>query len=212
MAEGRLDVGDCLTDDLIENYLRHRLDEDAEDSVEAHICFCSSCLQALEQERLFQESMREAAVRLEKHDADRKKRAINKPIWASALFSGHHRWRWAAAAAFCIAVFVLFPRAPSDLESVTLSTYRSSAPAPTATAGAPLLLKVDLRGIELARPVVLEVVSSTGETLQLKRFDVVSHELLWSLRSGLPRGGYWVRAHRDDTARTLLREFALQIR
>lgn len=216
-----LSARNCLTEEIMEDYLRGRLAESDSEQVEGHLLFCAPCQQLIEAEQEIYETLRGVARKAEEQRiaADSQARARRGPGWWEGVFA-LHRTRWFMAAgtvALAAAVFMVVPAvnrsgAVGPYSTIILSETRSGTPAAAGAARQPIVLRADLTGLESAGPLVVQAVDITGATVESQRVDPEGNEAVWRLRTGLPAGRYWIRVASAANPSATLREYALSIR
>lgn len=205
----RPDSRQCLTQSMMEDYLRKALDEAANEAIETHICYCNSCLEALERERHLQESLRAAL---------RKTQTINAPRkavvggWSIIPVSGYQFWALSALALVALTILVIPPRSQTSLQIIALNSMRNGQSGPEVKSMTQILLRPNMQGIDYVGPIRLELVEERGETIHSKQFEALGDDVAWLIPSGLRRGNYWLRVYGAISDPILLREFSLRVR
>lgn len=205
----------------MEAYLCGRLDELDSEQVQGHLLFCEPCNQLMEAEQEVYETLRGVARKAEAQRiaTDTQARAHSRPSWWQGIFAAH-RTRWATAAgslALAAAVFMIVPTANRNetfgpYTTIVLTETRSGGPSSSGLAKRPIILRADLAGLDASGPMVMQAVDETGSIVEAQRVPLEGPEAVWSLRTGLPAGQYWIRVAPAGNPSATLREYALSVR
>jgi hypothetical protein len=196
-----------LTEAEIEEFACGRLSRDSAPAVLSHLMNCDDCATLLEAEQDLRRDFREAAAEAAK--AEPKKSRLAWPQWA--VFPAP-----ALAAAAAIALVVLFIptlRTPdTQARTVNLSAYRGATTV-TASASAPLVLNLDLTGLNLRGGADLQVkiVDAGGSAVWQEAARIEGNHCVVNVNRRLDAGVYWVRLARQGET-TPEREFQLDIK
>lgn len=221
-VEDRATGRSCLTESEIEDLARGKLSGEIEQRCLAHLLWCQSCQQRVNEETEFAQATRTAAVLLE-----RKQRA-------SAELRQHAGWfgqvldrfrnsfrasvsaRWAVtAASVCALAFLTFLlpvwRTPEGSE-VFLRSERGSVTPATAesVSGGKLRLRIDVADVEPYPAYKVSVVDAVGNAIEASMVSAAAGYANVTLHRQLSPGGYWIRLAAPDGR--LLREYALRVR
>lgn len=201
----------CLTDQETEDFLFQRLSGTTREVIEEHLLVCQTCLDKVEAEEEFVQTMRAAARTMESEQLER---AYNATEPAPKPARTWHWQRWGLAlsgAAALLAVVAIVQLRPSSTVSETEIALRLARDAGglTAEAGAsqPLRLTPDLSGVPVGAEVAWSIVEQRGGQVAQGSFAPGSGI---HLPQGLKAGAYWVRLQQPSGE--LLREFSLRVR
>jgi hypothetical protein len=198
---------DHLKEEELEQYCLGGLVEARCVRLEEHLLVCEPCCNRLAETDAFVAAMRQASRQWSEDHAG---------VPASGIIAGRTRREWlpghlvpvfviAAMLVACAAVWSgRRPAVPAPLPfAVELTALRGAAPG-HAPAGRPLLLGLDLNGLNVAQPLAGHVVDSWGG--RVAGFPVGPRARL----KALPPGDYFVRICRGSGE--LLREYALTVK
>jgi hypothetical protein len=202
----QLRKGDHPSEEALERYATHSLEEPALAEIEEHLLVCSQCQQQLEEIDAYVSAMRSAAKRLDQEDESRKN------YWARisrALTFRKFGWVMAVAALVLGAV-ALRVSTKRTLEpfALVLETSRGSG-MQHAPSGRRLDLSLDTQGLPSFSSYQLEVVDESARLQYQTHVKVEQSAVQASLPEGLRRGTYFIRLY--SPTRELLREYGLQI-
>ena len=196
------------SEDTLERFILHRMQEDELESVESHILACDNCVSRLE----FLD-VQVAATKLALSDLHQEKVAENyakqkKSSWGWLKISGYSLAGVAAAAILTISNMPGFSTVERDI-----SGYRGSETIELPV-NHPLYLHLNAKDLA-ASPVSLEVVNAEGTEIWKGR-SVVDHQ---KVDTHLPKiteaGNYLLRVYAspvDQSQGALLKEFAIEIK
>jgi hypothetical protein len=226
-VEDRVTGTSCLKESEIEDLARGKLSGEVERRCLAHLLWCQSCQQKVDEETEFARATRSAAVVLERKAAgqwqgtgwfqrifDQVRDRVRD--WFCDSFRAPVRTRWMAVAlSVCVltAVAVLLPlRRNPEGELVVLRSERGSAVPATVegSAGANLRLRIDVSDVAPSPAYSVTVVDALGQTIETSAVSATGGTANVTLHRQLPPGGYWVRLCAPDGR--LLREYALRVR
>lgn len=221
--EDRVTGRSCLNESEIEDLARGKLSGETERRCLAHLLWCQSCQQKVDEETEFARATRSAAVVLEQkaagqpHRAGGMRRVLDRVRdWFRDAFRAPVRARWAAVAlSVCVLITaaVLLPmRHSPESELVLLRSERGSALPATVegSAGANLRLRIDVSDVAPALAYSVTVVDATGVTMETSAVSASGGSANVTLHRRLPPGSYWIRLSTQDGR--LLREYALRVR
>jgi hypothetical protein len=190
-----------LHEDAFEDYVFERLAEPQLCEFEEHLLICEAC-----QEQL---ARTDEYIRVMKAGTSVYAQGENDKVLAMALrpSRGDKRLHWSAAAAAilllsCMTALLSSRNVAGDTQMVKLEAYRGEGGSATVpvSAGRPLDLRIDMKGLPQATGYRVEVVDLRGHRVWFG--GTPAH-----LSKGLAAGDYWVRLA-TETGEPL-REFAL---
>jgi hypothetical protein len=194
-----------LEEDVLELYALGRITDDSHlADVEEHLLVCPTCQAKLDDLDKFIRAFRDAGGAIEAMQDESEQNSKTNP------FNWHRPFIPMALAAAVAAVFVVPPmlRNSATPVAVDLVSYRNE-PNSSAPSGKPLILKLDLTGIETTNTALaFEVVSATGATIAQGQLQPNEPKLTLS---PLASGQYWVRLREIDKT-NLIREFSLTVK
>ncbi len=204
------------SDDDFELYSLRRTSETDVAGIEEHLLVCEQCRNRLEEIDAYVAAMKQALVEVEPETA-----AHEEPVektWRSWL-AAVPRPAWAAAAAVLALALVFIPesRAPRELHSVQLETWRGAPDGMNSSvpAGQPLAITADVTGVTGLSGYVVEVADSAGDAVFTESYPAGGTKIELTLESGLASGQYWVRVYesagQEGGRGELLREFGLRV-
>lgn len=222
-VEDRVTGTTCLKESEIEDLARGKLSGEIERRCLAHLLWCQSCQQKVDEETEFARATRSAAVVLEQKAAGQRQRTG----WIQRAFDQLRdlfrdsfrapvRTRWAAVAlSVCVLIIVavLAPmRRSPEGELVLLRSERGSAVPATVegSEGANLRLRIDVSDVAPSAAYSVTVVDAMGQTIETGAASASGGSANVTLHRQLPPGGYWIRLSAPDGR--LLREYALRVR
>lgn len=213
----------CLQEHEIENLVRGKLNSDAEQRCQAHLLWCQSCQNRVEEEAEFARATRNAAAQLQQREAEAAKRSKSVPdvlrrVAGSLgdLFNTRFPMRWAAVAvsAGVLVAMVGLLRLPRDIEGadVLLRSERGSAVpvAVESAASAKVRLRIDASDVSPSPAFQVVVVDAGGRAVETRTASAIAGSVNVTLHGKLTPGRYWVRLSAPDGR--LLREYALRVR
>lgn len=196
------------SEDALERFVLHRMQEEELESFESHILACDNCVSRLEYLEV-----QIAATKMALSDLHQEKVAENyakskKSSWAWLKISGYSLAGVAAAAILTVANLPSFNTVERDI-----SGYRGSETIELPV-NHPLYLHLNAKDLA-ASPVALEVVSAEGNEIWKGR-SVVDHQ---KVDTHLPkiteRGNYLLRVYSspaDQGQGALLKEFSIEVK
>jgi len=202
-----MNIGPHPDDDLIENYLMHRLAEEEVAGVEEHLLVCPLCQHHTEETEEFILVTRSALP-----DFGRKPPSRALHIRASGIL---YSWSGvlglvAVLAAFTAGVFVPFHRLRTSLPpyEITLHAMRGpSNPLIHIQTGHKLLLNLDTTELP-SGDYAVQVVDSSGTEVWSGPAQQLQNPIRANVGRSLRPGRYWVRLLRGEE---LVREYGLEI-
>lgn len=186
-------------EDILEEYLLHRLPEPLVAQVEEHLLICPLCQDAITDTDQFVAALKAAA--------SQPAPATVRPGWLDA------RTNLAPVLALVILALVVvwnYPNYPQDASTpvaVSLSSLRGTNPLSPAPAGKLLQLCIDVPDLLSGREYGVEVVDTAGGPVWKGAVSGVDGKLVATMSKPLVSGVYWVRLY--GTNSELLREFGL---
>jgi len=188
------------SDEILEEYVFHRLPVGLEIQVEEHLLLCHSCQDAVAQTEEFVATLKVAT----------NEPAPQPPSQVGVLRSLASRTTLAPAVALVILALVMVLQHPQELSTpvaVRLSSLRGTNPLAPAPAGKPLRLSIDLPDVVSAGEYRAKVVDAAGSLVWEGAVSEVDGKLIAAMSTPLRNGVYWVRLYGADSE--LLREFGL---
>lgn len=196
-----------VQEEELEQYCLGRLVEVRCARLEEHLLLCETCRDRLTETETFIASIRQANRRLCKEHAKQGAAGIVAGRTWREWWPSHLVPALVVAALLVVSAAVWsgrFPGIPAPIPfAVELTAVRGAMPG-QAPAGRPLLLELDLNGLDDALPLTGQVVDDRGG--RVAEFPVGARARL----KALPPGGYFVRICR--TSGELLREYALTVK
>jgi hypothetical protein len=198
-----LDPNKCFashpSEEILEEYVFHRLPEALTAQVEEHLLICHSCQDAVQETDGFVFDLKAA---------DRDPDIVYDPR-PRAKQAG---WGWGLAPVLALAVLTLVVvekqvQEPSTPVSVSLTSLRGLNPLTAAPAGKPLQLDMNAPDLKSGKQYRVEVVDATGYTVWKGAVTGTDGKLVATMPKPLGRGMYWVRLYGADSE--LLREFGI---
>ncbi len=186
-------------EDLLEEYVLHRLPEPLAAQVEEHLLICPLCQDAITETDQFLAALKVAA--------SQPAPAMVRPGWLDARTS---LAPILALVVLALAVVWNYPSYPQDASTpvaVSLSSLRGTNPLSPAPAGKPLLLSIDLPDLVSGSKYSVEVVDAAGGPVWKGSVSEIDGHLVATMSKPLVSGLYWVRLYGADSE--LLREFGL---
>jgi hypothetical protein len=198
------------TDETLEQFLMHRMQESEIESLETHILACESCVTRLEDLEINLEATKMALTQLHNQTVAKN----------HAAAAGNSRWAWLklpsfslAAAGAALALALVVVPAFSTVE-MTVDGVRGTE-SPTLPAGRPVLLHLNAKDLA-QQPVSVEIVNGDGSEVW-KGMSSVDHN---KVDAKLPKlkdsGSYLLRLYAQNKKNSeqgdLLREFSFQVR
>jgi hypothetical protein len=186
------------SDEMLERYADGSLAESAAAGLEEHLLICPACQKRLAELDSYVQAMQGASRRIR-----REERAAARPMFKPA---------WALAAVLAAAALIVAVRLPSRAPqpyAVGLTAFRGAdgieARVP---AGQPLLLTLDLTGIDAPASCIVEVVDARGGAVWHAQVMPRDGKLTVASSHRFAPGRYYVRLF--SSPRTLLREYGLE--
>ncbi len=183
-------------EEILEEYVLHRLPEALTGEVEEHLLLCESCQSTVAFTDSFVAAMKIAA---------------DQPApWRGFLPSLANRTQLAPMVALVtLALVAIWPH-PSETSApvaVGLSSLRGSSVLEPAPTGKPLRLNIDQPDLAPTGGYRIEVVDAAGGPIWKGPVSDVDGKLAATLSKPLEKGVYWVRLYGADSE--LLREFGM---
>jgi Putative zinc-finger len=194
------------SEEILEEYVFHRLPEVLAAQVEEHLLLCPDCQDAIAETDRFVSALKAAAPPL----------GQVQPAWRKVLESLPRLTISKARLAPVLALVILAvlavwrqPQAPPpEPVAVSLSSLRGSGSLSPAPAGKPLELQIETPDLNAGNQCRVEVVDSTGSLVWKGAVgEQRDGKLIVSMPKLLVNGVYWVRLYGADSE--LLREFGL---
>ena len=202
---------DHPTEETLERFLMHQMQEEELESMETHILACDSCVARLEELEIQLAATKIALAELHNQTVAENyaKEKSSRWTWLKS-----HSWSLAGATAALALAVTIVPRfaniSPFETE---VSAYRGSETT-TIPAGRPLLLHLNAKDLP-AEPVSVEIVNAEGNQVW-KGNNVIDHE---KVNAKLPeisaKGNYLLRLYASDkngAPGDLLREFSFDVK
>lgn len=203
-----MNIGPHVADDVLENYLLHRLPEAEMAPLEEHLLVCRRC-QAQAQET--EEFILATQAALQAGERKPARRALHAT-------SGGFPHSWVGVpvvtmivAAVAAAIFIPLHRSGNNLPPayVSLKAMRGPETMPAhVRAGAELILFLDTTGLPVGGEYGVRVVDSRGAEVWTGVPQLLVNRVRAEVGGRLRPGRYWVRLTRSGE---LLREYGLQI-
>ncbi len=200
-----------ISEQSLEEYSRGALPEAEVEPLEEHLLVCPRCQDRLAEADEFVRAMREAAARLQ----------MEPPSALEEHWRGAWRWLWrpvpVMAACGAVVLFVgataFWHGGPAAAQAtVTLQAMRGDPSSGAhARAGAPLLLKLDAKGLPALSSYRMEIVDAQGTAVFESAVKREPDGTANALSKRLLPGRYWVRLYDPQGGGSLLREFGLTI-
>lgn len=194
---------DHARDEVLERYAMGRSPGPEMTAFEEHLLVCESCQDRLAVQDSIRQRVRDGAV------------ALQHP--SGVVWWPFPRFGWAAGlVAVGLAIFAGYQwqsvrRYPATPTVILLQTTRGAEdPAPSAPAGRPLTVVLDLTGLPQFSEYKLEVVRAAGSPVLQASGAPQGNRLQATLPSGLAADAYFVRVYAPTGE--LLREYALLVR
>jgi hypothetical protein len=199
------------TEETLERFLLHQMQEEELESMETHILACDSCVARLEEMEVQIAATKMALAELHKETVAENyaKQSHSRWSWLKS-----HSWSLAGATAALALAITVVPRfagvSPFETE---VSAYRGSETT-TIPAGRPLLLHLNAKDLP-AEPVRVEIVNADGSQVW-KSNNVINHD---KVDAKLPeiknKGNYLLRLYatgKNGAPGDLLREFSFDVK
>ena len=199
------------TEETLERFLMHQMQEEDLESMETHILACDSCVARLEEMEIQLTATKMALAELHKETVAENyaKQSHSRWSWLKS-----HSWSLAGATAALALAMAIVPRfaGVSSFET-EVSAYRGSETT-TIPAGRPLFLHLNAKDLP-AEPVRVEVVNAEGNLVWQGK-DAINHD---KVDAKLPeiktKGNYLLRlyaAGQNGAPGDLLREFSFDVK
>ncbi len=187
------------SEEILEEYVFHRLPEALTAQVEEHLLICHSCQDAIAETDGFVFDLKAA---------DRDPGLVYDPR-PRAKQAG---WGWGLAPVLALAFLMLMMIQKQVQEhsapvAVSLSSLRGLDPHTSAPAGKPLQLEMIAPDLASWKQYRVEVVDATGYTVWKGAATGTDGKLIATMLKPLGQGLYWVRLYGADSE--LLREFGI---
>jgi len=184
-------------EDILEEYVLHRLPEALTAQVEEHLLLCESCRRTVADTDSFVAALKTEA---------------NQPApWRGFLpTSLANRTQVAALVALVVLALVTiwpYPPEPSAPVPVSLSSLRGTSSLASAPTGKPLRLSIDQPDLVPAEEYRIQVVDAAGGMIWKGPVMDIDGKLVATLSKPLAKGVYWVRLYGADSE--LLGEFGM---
>ena len=199
------------TEETLERFLLHQMQEEELEGMETHILACDSCVTRLEELEIQIAATKIALAELHNQTVAENYAKERNSRWT---WLRSHRWSMASATAVLALGVAVVPKltVPSPFEA-EISAYRGSETT-AIPAGRPLLLHLNAKDMP-AENVKVEVVNSDGNEIW-KGSNAVNHE---KVDAKLPeisnKGNYLLRLYasgKNGAPGDLLREFSFEVK
>jgi hypothetical protein len=187
------------SDELLEEYFFHRLEEPRLAEVEEHLLICEACRNAVRELDAFIPSMQAEAAR------PAESRPRNLPI--------ANRIGVAATVALLLVALVVFRTRPVENPApaeVVLSSIRGLESRSEAPAGRPLQLNIQAPDLVNGQAYRIAVVDAAGRVVWTGEATDAGGKILAPEPKGLTSGVYWIRLY--DAKEQQLREFGMSVK
>jgi len=187
------------SDELLEEYFFHRLEESRLAEVEEHLLICEACRNTVLELDAFIPSMKAEAAR------PTETRRRNLPI--------ANRVGVAATFALLLVALVVFRTRPLDNPApaeVILSSIRGLESRSEAPAGKPLQLNIEAPDLVSGHEYRIAVVDAAGRSVWTGTATDAGGKILAQVPKRLISGVYWVRLY--DSKDRQLREFGMSVK
>ena len=183
-------------EEILEEYVFHRLPDALTAQVEEHLLLCESCRSTVAGTDSFVAAMKIAA---------------KQPAHCRGFLpSLANRTQLASLGALVVlALVAIWPHAPepSAPVPVSLSSLRGSSPLAPAPIGKPLRLSIDQPDLVPTEEYRIQVVDAAGAMFWKGPVSDIDGKLVTTLSQPLGKGVYWVRLYGANSE--LLREFGM---
>jgi hypothetical protein len=201
------------SEDVLEEYVLGRAEENVSARLEEHLLWCEPCRQALQETEAYVRSMRTVLA----EPAPGAAASTRAAQWLRSLLPLPQNLAWAGALAVALVVILVFrssiferfPTRPEPPAAVALSSFRGGAAMVNAPARRPLQLYIDLADVTTPCECRLEVVNGKGAREWTGGVSIASGQLMAQVPAKLTAGQYWVRLYSSGTI--LVREFGLRL-
>jgi hypothetical protein len=185
---------------VLEEYAFGRLAEPAAEVFEEHLLTCTTCQHALETVDEYIVLMKSVTANFSARDW-RYRMTRPRMISVAAM---------ATASVFCLITLKSWRTEAGPIAPVTLAALRGNENLPVAyaPAGRALELQVDMPGLVVEAPYVLEIVNAIGQRTWKGQAAATTGRVVASVPRGMKAGVYWVRMY---SGTELLREFGLRV-
>ena len=199
------------TEETLERFLMHQMQEEELESMETHILACDSCVVRLEELEIQIAATKIALAELHNQTVAENYAKEKSSRWT---WLRSHSWSLAGATAALALAITIVPRfANVSPFEAQVSAYRGSETT-AIPAGRPLLLHLNAKDLP-SEPVSVEVVNAEGNQIW-KGSNAISHE---RVDTKLPeisnKGNYLLRLYASDkngASGDLLREFSFEVK
>jgi hypothetical protein len=195
--------------EILEEYLFHRLPEALAAQVEEHLLICPNCQDTLAEADRFVSALRFAVT--QPQPAAQASRG-----WRTVLDALPHQPKWAIHLAALALVLLAFVAVRKDFAkplapvAVTLSSVRGAGPLSPAPAGRPLHLSIEAPDLIPGRDYRMELVDASGGLIWKGAATESAGKLVAEVSEPLSAGVHWVRLYGANSE--LLREFGLLVK
>ena len=199
------------TEETLERFLMHQMQEEELESMETHILACDSCVARLEEMEIQIAATKIALAELHNQTVAENYAKEKSSRWA---WFKSHSWSLAGATAALALAVAVVPRfaAVSSFET-EVSAYRGSETT-VIPAGRPLLLHLNAKDLP-TEPVSVEVVNSDGNQVW-KGSSAINHEKVDAKLPEISKeGNYLLRLYasgKSNAPGDLLREFSFEVK
>lgn len=214
-----LDDGSHASDDLLERYAMAKASEVESASVEEHLIACGHCQERLAALDDFIHTFKQTAPVLEAQDqAKEQLRAEEGSLWQRLMSFVPMPAPAMAAACLAIVALVSIPmwragNVEGTPQTVELQAVRAAG-TEDAEAGRPLVLRLNLEGLDLSTNIAAEVADADGDVILQQPLPQDRAAADVKIPKGLAAGRYWIRVYRQQAGEPgdPLREFGLTVR
>jgi hypothetical protein len=192
------------SEDILEEYVFHRLPEGLTEPLEEHLLVCPRCQDVIAETDEFVTALKVGANQMAPQPASWLAQ------WMSVLPGLAHRMSLAPILVLVILALVAVWKQPQETSTpvdVSLSSLRGLSPLAPAPAGKPLRLNIELPDLVSAGKYRIEVADAAGSPVWKGAVSEVDAKLTATMSKPLRKGVYWVRLYGSDSV--LLREFGL---
>lgn len=188
------------SDEILEEYVFHRLPEALATQVEEHLLICTTCQDAVVATDQFIAALKVSA---------------GQPPPPETIRSGWRDARLSLVPIFALVILVLMvpgkhPQEDSTPVAVTLSSVRGTGLLAPAPAQKPLQLNIEAPDFAPGNGYKVEVADAAGRMVWTGAARDTGGKLAASMPKSLSPGVYWVRLYDADS--DLLREFGIAVK